>query len=58
MGVQIVARGDVEFSANQTIDGLSVQAGQNIRLTANADIGIGCLGGVDGVFAWHYRLVR
>ncbi len=58
MGVQIVARGDVEFSANQTIDGLSIQAGQNIRMTANADLGIGCLGGVDGVFASRYRLVR
>jgi len=58
MGVQIVARGDVEFSANQTIDGLTVEAGQNIRMTANADIGTGCLGGVDGVYAWRYRLVR
>jgi hypothetical protein len=58
MGMQIVARGDVEFSANQTIDGLSIQAGQNIRMTANADVGLGCLGGVDGVFASHYRLVR
>ncbi len=58
MGVQIVARGDVEFSANQSIDGLSIQAGHNIRITANADIGIGCPGGVDGVYAWRYRLVR
>ncbi len=56
-GMQIVARGDVELTANQTIDGLSVQAGQNIRLTANANLGTGCLGGVDGVFAWRYRLV-
>ena len=58
MGVQIVARGDVEFSANQNIDGLSIQAGEDIRMTANANIGTGCLGGVDGVFAWRYRLVR
>ncbi len=56
-GMQIVARGDVKLTANETIDGLSVQAGQNIRLTANANLGTGCLGGVDGVFAWRYRLV-
>jgi len=56
-GMQIVARGDVEMTANETINGLSIQAGHNIRLTANADIGTGCLGGVDGVFAWRYRLV-
>ncbi len=58
MGMQIVARGDVEFSANQSMDGLTIQAGQNIRMTANADYGIGCPGGVDGVYAWRYRLVR
>jgi hypothetical protein len=56
-GMQIVARGDVELTANETIDGISIQAGQNIRLTANANLGTGCLGGVDGVFAWRYRLV-
>jgi len=58
MGVQIVARGDVEFSASQNIDGLSIQAGEDIRMTANTNIGTGCLGGIDGVFAYHYRLVR
>ena len=57
-GMQIVAGYDVEMTANETIDGLSVVAGHNIRMTANADIGTGCLGGIDGVFAWRYRLVR
>jgi hypothetical protein len=57
-GMQIVAQGDVEMTANETINGLSVVAGHNIRLTANADIGTGCVGGIDGVFAWRYRLVR
>jgi hypothetical protein len=56
-GMQIVARYDVEMTANETINGLSVVAGHNIRLTANADIGTGCLGGLDGVFVWRYRLV-
>ncbi len=56
-GMQIVARGDVELTANETINGLTVEAGQNVRLTANADIGTGCLGGLDGVFVWRYRLV-
>ena len=26
-------------------------------LTANANVGTGCLGGVDGIFTWRYRLV-
>jgi hypothetical protein len=45
------------LTANETTNGLSVMAGHNIRLTANADLGTGCLGGVDGVFVWRYRLV-
>ena len=48
---------DVELTANETINGISIQAGKNITLTANADLGTGCLGGVDGLFAWRYRLV-
>jgi hypothetical protein len=57
-GMQIVAQGDVDLTANETMNGISIQAGHNIRLTANADVGIGCIGGVDGVFVWRYRLVR
>jgi Flp pilus assembly protein TadG len=57
-GMQIVARGDVELTANETANGITIEAGHNIKFTANADIGTGCLGGIDGVFAWHYRLVR
>jgi len=57
MGMQIVARGDVEFSATQTLDGLTIQAGRNIRMTANASFGMGCPGAKDGAFAWRYRLV-
>ena len=56
-GMQIVAGYDVEMTANETINGLSVVAGHNIRLTANADVGTGCLGGLDGVYVWRYRLV-
>jgi hypothetical protein len=56
-GMHIVARGDVELTANETMNGISIEAGQNIRFTANADIGTGCVGGIDGVFAWRYRLV-
>jgi hypothetical protein len=57
-GMQIVARGNVDLTANETANGLVIEAGHNIRMTANADIGMGCLGGVDGIFAWRYRLVR
>ncbi|MCZ6860233.1 MAG: hypothetical protein O7I42_08130, partial [Alphaproteobacteria bacterium] len=57
-GMQIVARGTVMLTANETMNGISIQAGQNIIFTANADVGTGCVGGIDGVFAWRYRLVR
>jgi len=56
-GMQIIARGDIEMTANETINGLKMVAGQDITLTANANVGTGCVGGVEGVFAWRYRLV-
>ena len=56
-GMQIVAQGNVKLTANETMNGISIQAGQNIIVTANADVGTGCVGGIDGVFAWRYRLV-
>jgi hypothetical protein len=56
MGMQIVARGNVELTANETIDGLTIQAGQNMKLTANADIGTVCPS-EEGAFVWRYRLV-
>ena len=39
-------------------DGLVVEAGHNVELTANADIGTGCSGGVGGLVEYHYRLVQ
>ena len=57
-GMRIVARGDVDITANVTADDLNIQAGHNIKLTANGDIGTGCVGDVEGHHAWHYRLVR
>jgi hypothetical protein len=57
-GMQIVARGNVDLTANETANGLVIEAGHNIRMTANADVGMGCLGGVDGIFVWRYRLVH
>ncbi len=57
-GLRIVARGDVELSAGQTADDLNISAGHNIRLTANNDIGTGCVGDAEGPLAWRYRLVH
>ena len=55
--MQIIARGDVELSANETVDGLTIQAGQDIRMTANGAFGMGCGNDGDDVFAWRWRLV-
>ena len=57
-GLRIVAAGDAEITANMTADDINVQAGHNVRFTANADVGIGCVGDVEGFTAWHYRLVH
>ena len=40
-GMQIVAQGNFELTANETMNGISIQAGQNIFVTANADVGTG-----------------
>jgi len=58
-GLQIVARGDIEFSAGQTADDLTLEAGHNIKFTANADLGTLCPPlAEDALFVSHYRLVR
>jgi len=57
-GVQVVAAGDVELGARaQGINGISVQAGQDIRLTSNNAYGL-CSGNAPGLFTVpYYRLV-
>ncbi len=57
-GLRIVAAYDVQFTArNVSVYGISVQAGNDIFLTSNNRFGL-CPDGVDGGYAWHYRLVR
>ena len=57
-GVQIVAGGDVELGARgQGVNGISVQAGQDISLTSNNMFGL-CSGGAPDLFTVdYYRLV-
>jgi len=57
-GVQMVAAGDVELgAADQGINGISVQSGQDITLTSNNMFGL-CSGGAPGLFTVdYYRLV-
>jgi len=57
-GTKIIARGDVEMTANGEVAQLTVWAGEDIRLTANADFGISCDSGENENVAWRYRLVR
>ncbi len=57
-GVQIVAAGDVDLGARgQGVNGISVQAGQDISLTSNNMFGL-CSGGAPNLFTVnYYRLV-
>ena len=57
-GTKIIARGDVEMTANEEVAQLTVWAGEDIRLTANADFGISCPSAENENVAWRYRLVR
>jgi len=58
-GLQIVARGDIELAAGQTADDVTLEAGHNIKFTANADLGTLCPPlAPDAFFVSHYRLVR
>ncbi len=57
-GTKIIARGDVELTANESVAQLTVWAGEDIRLTANADFGIACPSAENENVAWRYRLVR
>ena len=57
-GVQVVAAGDVDLGArDEGSNGISVQVGGNITLTANNMFGL-CQGGAPQLFTvWYYRLV-
>ena len=57
-GVQIVAAGDVDLGARDMgVNGISVQAGQDISLTSNNMFGL-CSGGAPNLFTVpYYRLV-
>ena len=57
-GVQIIAKGDVDLGArNAGINGINVQTGGNITLTANNMLGL-CSGGSPQFFPiYYYRLV-
>jgi hypothetical protein len=57
-GLQVVAAGDVELGArDEGINGISVQAGQDITLTSNNAFGL-CSGGAPDLFTVpYYRLV-
>ncbi len=56
-GLRAVVVGDFEFSANNDVYGISVEAGNNITATANGQF-IYCDGGViDAPIASQYRLV-
>jgi hypothetical protein len=57
-GLQVVAAGDVELGARDNgINGISVQAGQDITLTSNNAFGL-CSGGAPDLFTVpYYRLV-
>ena len=58
-GLQVVAAGNVELGArDQGINGISVQAGQDIKLTSNNMFGL-CSGGAPNLFTVnYYRLVH
>ena len=57
-GLRAVVAGDFEFSANNDVYGISVEAGHDITATANGQF-VYCDGGViDAPIAFHYRLVR
>ena len=56
-GLRAVVAGDFEFSANNDVYGISVEAGHNITTTANGEFTY-CPGGViDAPIASQYRLV-
>jgi hypothetical protein len=56
-GLRAVVAGDFEFSANNSVYGISVEAGGNIFATANGEFTY-CDGGViDAPIAFRYRLV-
>lgn len=56
-GLRMVAAGDIQFSAQNDVFGISAEAGNNITATANGNWEY-CGGEFDGPFAFHYRLVR
>ncbi len=57
-GLRMIAGGDIEFTANNSVFSVSAQAGNNITATSNGDWSY-CVGGdFAGPFEWHYALVQ
>ncbi len=57
-GLRMVAGGDIEFTANNSVFAISAQSGNNITATSNGDWSY-CQNAVfEGPFEWHYALVR
>ena len=56
-GLRAVVAGEFEFSANNDVYGISVEAGHNITMTANGQFTYCPNGLIDALIAYHYRLV-